>query len=319
MNEESRYPRVTFALIAYNQEKYIREAIEGALAQDYPNLEIIISDDCSTDQTFQEMRLAVSRAPAGLSLKLVRQDQNRGVGAHINSVMKLVEGELVVIAAGDDVSRPDRTSQLVAKWMALKKAPGVLHSACKIVDESGHASGELTCTWLDDLVDAQRFVKNNQRIVGATAAWVPDLFSFFGDLDGNLVNEDRAIPFRALLLGRPIAYVEEPLVRYRQGVGVSTIYWKKNVRTRSQRVRVLENLRGDVLQKLADLRKAPSGHLEADLTRMLAIFDVNIWFERGFPSWPAILPAMRLAGFWAVLRSVVKFSLNSLSAAFKGR
>ena len=48
-------PLVTFALFAYNQEKYIHEAVEGALAQTYEPLEIILSDDSSTDRTFEVM------------------------------------------------------------------------------------------------------------------------------------------------------------------------------------------------------------------------------------------------------------------------
>lgn len=43
----SQAPLVTFALFAYNQEKFIREAVEGAFAQTYESLEIILSDDCS--------------------------------------------------------------------------------------------------------------------------------------------------------------------------------------------------------------------------------------------------------------------------------
>ena len=44
---------VSYCLFAFNQEKYINEAIKGALNQTYSPLEIIISDDCSTDLTFQ--------------------------------------------------------------------------------------------------------------------------------------------------------------------------------------------------------------------------------------------------------------------------
>lgn len=46
-------PLVTFALFAYNQEQYIREAVEGAFSQTYKPLEIILSDDCSRDRTFE--------------------------------------------------------------------------------------------------------------------------------------------------------------------------------------------------------------------------------------------------------------------------
>ena len=48
-------PLVTFALFAYNQEKYIREAVEGTFSQTYEPLEIILSDDCSSDRTFEIM------------------------------------------------------------------------------------------------------------------------------------------------------------------------------------------------------------------------------------------------------------------------
>ena len=44
---------VTFALFAYNQEKFIREAVEGAFSQTYEPLEIILSDDYSSDRTFE--------------------------------------------------------------------------------------------------------------------------------------------------------------------------------------------------------------------------------------------------------------------------
>ncbi len=44
---------VTFALFSYNQERFIREALRGALAQTYSPLQIVISDDCSQDRTFK--------------------------------------------------------------------------------------------------------------------------------------------------------------------------------------------------------------------------------------------------------------------------
>lgn len=53
------HPLVTFALLAYSQEKYIREAVEGAFAQTYEPLEIILSDDCSSDRTYFTIALRV--------------------------------------------------------------------------------------------------------------------------------------------------------------------------------------------------------------------------------------------------------------------
>ena len=67
-------PLVTFALFAYNQEAFIREAVASALSQTYEPLEIILSDDCSTDRTFAimqeladfiQVRIASRRGKAG--------------------------------------------------------------------------------------------------------------------------------------------------------------------------------------------------------------------------------------------------------------
>ena len=51
---------VTFALLCYNQEKFIREALRGAFRQDYQPLEILISDDHSTDASFDILREEVA-------------------------------------------------------------------------------------------------------------------------------------------------------------------------------------------------------------------------------------------------------------------
>ena len=55
---DSKRPLVTVALFSYNQEHYVGEAIASILAQDYSPLEIILSDDCSTDNTFMVMQQA---------------------------------------------------------------------------------------------------------------------------------------------------------------------------------------------------------------------------------------------------------------------
>lgn len=68
-------PLVTFALFAYNQEKYIREAVDGAFSQTYEPLEIILSDDCSSDRTFEIMQ-----EMAAAYLHLVVQEPNNDTG-----------------------------------------------------------------------------------------------------------------------------------------------------------------------------------------------------------------------------------------------
>ncbi|HWY76817.1 MAG TPA: glycosyltransferase family A protein, partial [Verrucomicrobiae bacterium] len=49
-------PLLTFAVCSFNQERFIGEAVEAALAQTYAPLEVVLSDDCSKDKTFEIMR-----------------------------------------------------------------------------------------------------------------------------------------------------------------------------------------------------------------------------------------------------------------------
>ena len=53
-------PLVSYCIVSYNAEKFIQEAIESALNQDYYPMEIIISDDCSTDNTYEVIKNVTS-------------------------------------------------------------------------------------------------------------------------------------------------------------------------------------------------------------------------------------------------------------------
>lgn len=215
-------PLVTFALFSYNQESYIREAVEGALAQTYEALEIIFSDDCSTDMTFEIIKEAVA-AYRGPNRVCVRQNaHNMGIAGHLNEVFSRCSGDLIIVAAGDDVSYPYRASALIAAWQRAGKPEAALHSNSRLVGLDGTATGQFKrgCAANPSLSTLSAFVENNFHSVlnGATAAYTRGLVATFGPLTTNL--EDVPLTFRALLTGRLI-YVDEVLVDYRVGQGVS--------------------------------------------------------------------------------------------------
>jgi glycosyltransferase involved in cell wall biosynthesis len=106
-------PLVTFALFAYNQEKYIREAVEGAFSQTYSPLEIILSDDSSSDRTFQIIREMAATYKGKHEVKVRQSKINRGLARHILDVAQISNGEFIVVAAGDDVSLPSRSAEMI--------------------------------------------------------------------------------------------------------------------------------------------------------------------------------------------------------------
>lgn len=304
-------PLVTLAVIGYNQSRYVREAVAGALAQDYSPLEIIVSDDCSTDDTFERMEESVREYRGPHVVVLNRNSQNQNIGAHISTVNRLAHGELVIAAAADDVSVPDRVSRIVEAWLATGKQAGMLHSACRVITDDGAVVKDLACPCLDALASAATAASSSAFVIGATEAWDKSIFDVFGDLRPDLVHEDRALPFRSLLLGRPIVYIDQPLVLYRQGIGVSSAYTGSGLHLNAfQRGIVLTRLRVDAQQKLDDLAKRPNP-LVKDIVAATALrYDVALRFEKGMPS-PMELPRLlRQAGLSHVARMAVKRVVN---------
>lgn len=91
-------PLVTINIPTYNQSRYIRRAVESALAQDYPNLEVVVADDRSPDDTVD-----VARAITDPRLRVVRNERNLGrVGNYRHMLYELARGDWVVNLDGDD-------------------------------------------------------------------------------------------------------------------------------------------------------------------------------------------------------------------------
>jgi glycosyltransferase involved in cell wall biosynthesis len=195
---------VTFALFAYNQEQYIREAVLGAFSQTYEPLEIILSDDCSTDRTYEIMSEMAREYRGPHRVVLNRNDRNLGISSHVRHIHKASHGELVVHAAGDDISLPRRTAQLVSCFLTAAVRPMLISSLVECIDRSG----EVVCI--------SRSALNNDvsHHHGATFAVNRCLIDRFNDPIPGITAEDSVLVFRARLLGS-IEQVNDTLVSYR--------------------------------------------------------------------------------------------------------
>src|SRR5437016_12807281 len=94
-------PRVSVIITSYNQQEYLREAIESAIDQTVAAFEIIVADDHSTkDGSVETIREYTAKYP-----RLVRglfQEKNVGIPKNRNSALRIVRGDYVAILDGDD-------------------------------------------------------------------------------------------------------------------------------------------------------------------------------------------------------------------------
>lgn len=72
-------PLVSYVLTAYNVEEFIEESVKCAFSQTYENLEIILSDDCSTDNTFNIMKKMADEYDGPHKIVLNRNEKNLGI------------------------------------------------------------------------------------------------------------------------------------------------------------------------------------------------------------------------------------------------
>lgn len=218
-------PLVTFALFAYNQEQFIEEAIRGALSQTYSPLEIILSDDCSTDKTFEIMLRVTAEYRGPHRVIVQRQEVNRGIGGHINDILSVARGEWILEAAGDDVSMPQRAERIIQKWEEEHRRPRSIFSHGIVMDQDSKPMGRFE-TRLPPMMDPAFVCRHTMPgVIGCTHAFHRSAFDVFGPLLPYLVIEDRAIAFRSLLLGG-WAVVAEPLVAYRRNTTSVSASWQ---------------------------------------------------------------------------------------------
>ncbi len=147
MSNDNR-PLISVIMSVYNEQEYIEDAVKSVLDQTESDFELIIIDDCSTDDTV--------RIIEGLNddrIILVRNEENRGLTKNLNRALEMAKGEYIARMDGDDISEPTRFEKQVSY---LKAHPDIMLISCntvtfgeqKLVSDMGGSPEELRCTML---------------------------------------------------------------------------------------------------------------------------------------------------------------------------
>ena len=306
---------VSFSLFSYNQEKFIREAVEGAFAQTYEPLEIILSDDCSTDGTFPIMQEMAAAYRGPHRVRAVQTPQNLGVMQHVLMRGREAAGDIVVVAAGDDISLPER----VARHVPLYADPRVwaVSTGFRLIDETSQPIGQ------NDSIIGSRVTQRVRpgdptylRVVpdgyttiqGSTASYRRRVFDLVKNLGRINYAEDQLFTFIIHALGRRVDYIRQPLIMYRaHAEALSNL----PVGARSlQEDELLSTQRADIeMEKMKLFIEFAKSH-HADGTVDVRKLHQNYTIQQDRKAWTSLSPIARAK---SIARDLLRGNTNSLA------
>lgn len=124
-------PLISIVTPSYNQAEFLEACILSVLNQDYPNIEYIIFDGGSTDDSVEIIKKYENR------LKYWRSEKDRGQSHAINKGWAMSQGELLFYLNSDDIlCLPDAVSKIVNLYLANPEG-SIFYGDCKIIDENG--------------------------------------------------------------------------------------------------------------------------------------------------------------------------------------
>ncbi len=211
-------PLVSFGVPTYNQEEFVADAIKSAFAQTYQPLEIVISDDCSKDRTWEIIKKLVAEYKGPHRVILNRNDQNLGVTKHFELIMSLCNGDFYTSCSGDDIAFPEKVQIMVDRWAEDDYRPMVCYTNMYWMEEEG-TKGDLFFRGKPPRPQTRKeFLRRPATTMpGASAGISTDVNDIFGSLNPiHSSSEDGARAIRGAMLDHLI-YIDKP-----------TMYWRKS-------------------------------------------------------------------------------------------
>ncbi|MEJ7778039.1 MAG: glycosyltransferase family 2 protein [Daejeonella sp.] len=202
------YPLVSIVMCVYKGERYLRQQIESILAQTYPEIELLILDDLSTDSSIDIINESIKKDSR---IRLVQNTQNLGFNKNFEKGFSLSRGELIAISDQDDIWLPDKISRLVENLGDHI----LIYSNSTLIDEQGDAlPGKLdTKIHHIDQPGFKAFLDDN-FITGHTCLFKRELLNYILPFPGEIFFYDWWLGFTAAYVGQ-VKYLDEALTRYR--------------------------------------------------------------------------------------------------------
>ncbi len=126
-------PLVSAVVLCYNQARFAVECLEGIRQQGYPNLEIVVNDDASRDNSVEVIETWLKHS--GIPYQLLRSTANQGICRSLNNAIRHARGKYISGIAADDVWLPGKLVSQVRLMESLPETTGVIYADALLMDE----------------------------------------------------------------------------------------------------------------------------------------------------------------------------------------
>lgn len=214
-------PTISVALCTYNGSRYLREQLESIKAQTHLPQELVICDDCSTDDT--AALVAAFAAAAPFEVRFEVNERNLGSTLNFERAIQLCQGEIIALCDQDDVWRARKLARIAERFAAQPQL-GLVWSDADLVDKNLQPLGGLlwnaTFTSEEQAMvargEALEVMLRRNVVTGATAAFRAS----FKDVVLPIPTTTHLLHdgWIALIISMlaPVGFIDEPLISYRQ-------------------------------------------------------------------------------------------------------
>lgn len=208
-------PLVSIVVVSYNHSKYIRENLDSIKAQTYPNIELIVGDDASKDNSVEvfEQWLSENNYPAKKNF----HTKNMGLATMLNECTEILSGKYVKFIAADDYLHPESIAKCVEKLEELGDEYGMVFTDTFAVDGNSKRIQDFADYNQLGNIPKEEFREKlllGNRIAALTVLMRTDILLETGAYDSKFLVEDY---YRWLKINDKyfIGYVAEKLAYYR--------------------------------------------------------------------------------------------------------
>lgn len=268
-------PKVSIITPAYNMARFLPEAIESALGQDYHNLEVIILDDGSTDETAEVVRAYGDRVQ-------YHWQPNAGVANSYNRLIRLATGDFIHFLDADDVLVPNAI-KLASSALENHPSAALAYGPATVIDAAGRPYGRRVApSWIASagLAPSRRMFKELLKgchITNSSVMVRRAVLEEVGPYQTESVPGEDWDMWLRIAVNHDMAYVSEPLCLYRTHGGSLTSAYTIEKVLRSH-THSLDKIFAEPDFRYADLR----GYAYACLYRTVAVVAARGRFRGDF-------------------------------------